>query len=213
MQDEKDNTVYTPAEQERIARARRRKPRKEIVEDGFYPRRRGGARLPVNRTAFDREAKAFVQNRLDTFLPDMSRTAKDNLNRALRKSFDEVADLGLTGKKAEDYIRRNISNVIGKKNLGRAMGIARTEGSALSNFAMSQSATQTGLILTKEWLTVRDGNVRDSHIIADGTEINQEEQFIIGGSRMDYPSDSKYGALPKEVINCRCTLIYHERRI
>ena len=93
------------------------------------------------------------------------------------------------------------------------MGIARTEGSALSNFAMSQSATQTGLMLTKEWLTVRDGNVRDSHIIADGTEINQEEQFIIGGSRMDYPSDSKYGALPKEVINCRCTLIYHERRI
>lgn len=213
LPDEKDNTVYTPAEQERIARARRRKPRKEIVEDGFYPRRRGGARLPVNRTAFDREAKAFVQNRLDTFLPDMSRTAKDNLNRALRKSFDEVADLGLTGKKAEDYIRRSISNVIGKKNLGRAMGIARTEGSALSNFAMSQSATQTGLILTKEWLTVRDGNVRDSHIIADGTEINQEEQFIIGGSRMDYPSDSKYGALPKEVINCRCTLIYHERRI
>ena len=213
LPDEKDNTVYTPAEQERITRARRRKPRKEIIEDGFYPRRRGGARLAVNRTAFDREAKAFVQNRLDTFLPDMSKTAKDNLNRALRKSFDEVSDLGLTGKKAEDYIRRSISSKIGKKNLGRAMGIARTEGSALSNFAMSQSATQTGLILTKEWLTVRDGNVRDSHIIADGTEINQEEQFIIGGSRMDYPSDSKYGALAREVINCRCTLIYHERRI
>lgn len=213
LPDEKDNTVYTPAEQERITRARRRKPRKEIIEDGFYPRRRGGARLAVNRTAFDREAKAFVQNRLDTFLPDMSKTAKDNLNRALRKSFDEVSNLGLTGKKAEDYIRRSISSKIGKKNLGRAMGIARTEGSALSNFAMSQSATQTGLILTKEWLTVRDGNVRDSHIIADGTEINQEEQFIIGGSRMDYPSDSKYGALAGEVINCRCTLIYHERRI
>ena len=213
LPDEKDNTVYTPAEQERITRARRRKPRKEIIEDGFYPRRRGGARLAVNRTAFDREAKAFVQNRLDTFLPDMSKTAKDNLNRALRKSFDEVSNLGLTGKKAEDYIRRSISSKIGKKNLGRAMGIARTEGSALSNFAMSQSATQTGLILTKEWLTVRDGNVRDSHIIADGTEINQEEQFIIGGSRMDYPSDSKYGALAREVINCRCTLIYHERRI
>ena len=213
LPDEKDNTVYTPAEQERITRARRRKPRKEIIEDGFYPRRRGGARLAVNRTAFDREAKAFVQNRLDTFLPDMSKTAKDNLNRALRKSFDEVSDLGLTGKKAEDYIRRSISSKIGKKNLGRAMGIARTEGSALSNFAMSQSAKQTGLILTKEWLTVRDGNVRDSHIIADGTEINQEEQFIIGGSRMDYPSDSKYGALAREVINCRCTLIYHERRI
>ena len=213
LPDEKDNTVYTPAEQERITRARRRKPRKEIIEDGFYPRRRGGARLAVNRTAFDREAKAFVQNRLDTFLPDMSKTAKDNLNRALRKSFDEVSNLGLTGKKAEDYIRRSISSKIGKKNLGRAMGIARTEGSALSNFAMSQSAKQTGLILTKEWLTVRDGNVRDSHIIADGTEINQEEQFIIGGSRMDYPSDSKYGALAREVINCRCTLIYHERRI
>ena len=78
---------------------------------------------------------------------------------------------------------------------------------------MEQSATQTGLLLTKEWLTQRDGSVRNSHIIADGTEINKEEQFIIGGSRMDYPSDSKYGALAGEVINCRCTLIYHERRI
>jgi hypothetical protein len=213
LPDEKDNTVYTPAEQERIARARRRKPRKEIVEDGFYPRRRGGARLPVNRTAFDREAKAFVQNRLDANLPDMSKTAKTNLNRALRKSFDEVSKQGLTGKKADDFIRKNISEVIGKKNLGRAMGIARTEGSALSNFAMEQSASQTGLLLTKEWLTQRDGSVRNSHIIADGTEINKEEQFIIGGSRMDYPSDSKYGALAGEVINCRCTLIYHERRI
>ena len=35
LPDEKDNTVFTPAEQERITRARRRKPRKEIIEEGL----------------------------------------------------------------------------------------------------------------------------------------------------------------------------------
>ena len=213
LPDEKDNAVFTPSEQERITRARRRRPRKEIIEEGLYPRRRGGARLPINRQSFNKESSKFIQNRLDTFLPDMSKTAKTNLNRALRKSFDEATELGLTGRKFENYMRKEISKVIGKKNLGRAMNIARTEGSALSNFAMNESATATGLSLTKEWLTQRDGRVRDSHLFADGLEVGMNEAFVISGYKLRYPADSGLGAPAGLVCNCRCTLIYHEKRI
>ena len=213
LPDEKDNTVFTPAEQERITRARRRKPRKEIIEEGFYVRRRGGARLAINRQSFNRESAKFVQRRLDTFLPDMSTTAKKNLNTALRKSFDKANELGLTGRQLENFIRKDISKVIGKKNLGRAMNIARTEGSALSNFAMNESAKATGLSLTKQWLTQRDGKVRNSHLFADGLEVGMNEPFIISGYKMNYPADSSGGAPAGLVCNCRCTLIYHEKRI
>jgi len=213
LPDEKDNAVFTPSEQERITRARRRRPRKEIIEEGLYPRRRGGARLPINRQSFNKESSKFIQNRLDTFLPDMSKTAKTNLNRALRKSFDEATELGLTGRKFENYMRKEISKVIGKKNLGRAMNIARTEGSALSNFAMNESATATGLSLSKEWLTQRDGRVRDSHLFADGLEVGMNEAFVISGYKLRYPADSGLGAPAGLVCNCRCTLIYHEKRI
>jgi len=213
LPDEKDNAVFTPSEQERITRARRRRPRKEIIEEGLYPRRRGGARLPINRQSFNKESSKFIQNRLDTFLPDMSKTAKTNLNRALRKSFDEATELGLTGRKFENYMSKEISKVIGKKNLGRAMNIARTEGSALSNFAMNESATATGLSLSKEWLTQRDGRVRDSHLFADGLEVGMNEAFVISGYKLRYPADSGLGAPAGLVCNCRCTLIYHEKRI
>ena len=213
LPDEKDNTVFTPAEQERITRARRRKPRKEIIEEGFYVRRRGGARLAINRQSFNRESAKFIQRRLDTFLPDMSATAKKNLNIALRKSFDKANELGLTGKQLENFIRKDISKVIGKKNLGRAMNIARTEGSALSNFAMNESAKATGLSLTKQWLTQRDGKVRNSHLFADGLEVGMNEPFIISGYKMNYPADSSGGAPAGLVCNCRCTLIYNEKRI
>ena len=213
LPDEKDNTVFTPAEQERITRARRRKPRKEIIEEGFYVRRRGGARLAINRQSFNRESAKFIQRRLDTFLPDMSATAKKNLNTALRKSFDKANELGLTGRQLENFIRKDISKVIGKKNLGRAMNIARTEGSALSNFAMNESAKATGLSLTKQWLTQRDGKVRNSHLFADGLEVGMNEPFIISGYKMNYPADSSGGAPAGLVCNCRCTLIYNEKRI
>jgi hypothetical protein len=208
-----DNFVYTPSAQERITRNRRLRPRKEVIEDGFYPRRRAGVRLPIERQSFNRASKDFVEKRLNTLLPDMSNTMKKNLNTALRKATDEVAELGLTGARAERHIQKQISKTLGKKNLGRAMNIARTEGTAIANFGMAQSAGQTGLMLTKEWTTRRDGKVRDAHIYMDRIEVDKDATFNVQGYKMNYPADSSFGAPPRLVCNCRCTVIYHERRI
>ena len=73
------------------------KERKEIIEDGFYPRRKRGQAIPINRTKYNRKAKAFIEARLNEVLPEMSNTMKKNLNTALRKGYDEVIKKGLTG--------------------------------------------------------------------------------------------------------------------
>lgn len=209
----KENYVFNETEQEQILRSRKRVPRQIILREGFYPRRKRGQPIAINNTRYNRSAKAFIEQRLNTFLPDMSVTMKNNLNRSLRKSLDEATELGLTGVDLDDYLRKGISKSLGKKNLGRAMNIARTEGSALSNWSTNESAKQTGLILEKEWITRRDGLVRDSHLFMDTVRVNQDNDFTVQGYKMNYPGDSSQGAPAGLVCNCRCSMIFHESRI
>jgi len=209
----KENYVFSQEEQSQIERNRRRKPRNEIIESGFHPRRKRGQALPINTNKYNRSANAYMKGRLDQVLPDMSKTMKDNLNRALRKSIDEANSLGLTGRKAERYIADGISKSLGKKNLGRAMNIARTEGSALANWGMNESAKQTGLILEKEWITRRDGLVREAHLYMEGVRVGQNEDFNVRGYLMNYPADSSKGAPAGLICNCRCAMVMHEKRI
>lgn len=213
LPDGKSNFVFTENEQEQIERNRRRKPRTEIIATGFYPKRKRGVSLPINQQSYNRSAKKFLDERLANVLPDMSRTMKKNLNTALRRSLDEAIEKGLTGRKLENYIRDGISKSLGKKNLGRAMNIARTEGSALANFGIQESAKETGLILEKEWITRRDGIVRDAHLIMDGIRIGQNETFNVRGYKMNYPADSSKGAPAGLVCNCRCAMVFHEMRL
>jgi len=208
-----DNTVFSPSEQEQLMVARRRKPRAEVIQDGFYPLRKRGVPLPINTTVYNRNANKFVKDRLDTLLPEMSKTMKNNVNRALRKSYDEAIKLGLTGKDFDKYMRNGIADSLGKKNLGRAMNIARTEGTALSNWGMEESAKGTNLILSKEWITRRDGLVRDSHLFMDNVRVGQDSTFNVQGYAMKRPGDSSGGAPAGLVCNCRCTLVFHEEKI
>jgi len=209
----KENSTFSPAEQEAIRRGRRRKPRQEIITQGFHPRRRGGASIPIERTSYNREAQKFVADRLNQFTPDMSNTMKKNLNTALRKSYDEAVLKGLTGKAREQYIANGIKKALGKKNLDRALLIARTEGLALSQEGQSLGIKNLGIQVTKEWITQRDGRVRDAHIAVDKQEVGENENFKVSGYSMKYPGDSSNGAPASLICNCRCTVIYHEKKV
>ena len=56
---------FTEAEQEQIRRARRRKPRREIITEGFYPMRsQVGVQIPVQDFQYNRNAIQFVNDRL-----------------------------------------------------------------------------------------------------------------------------------------------------
>ncbi len=202
---------FTDSELEQIERQRRRKPRQEVITEGFYPLRgRRGVQIPIQDFRRNRQAIDFVNRRLDQVLPGLAETTKSRVNRDLRNSITEATNLGLRGKDLEDYVANGISDSLGKKRLGRASTIARTEGLALSQFGQDLAVSQTGLTLEKEWVAQRDGVVRDSHRLADGQRVQKNGFFNVGGYNMLYPADSSGGAPAGEIINCRCSLIYHE---
>jgi len=193
----------------------RRKTRNQVVNEGFYPiRLRGGDIIPssispVPRTRYNRQAVAFVNDRLDSVLPDLAKTTKANLNRTIRRSIDEAVELGLSGDTMYEYITGQVENVLPKKFLGRASTIARTEGGALSQFGQYDAVEKSGLITVKEWQT-QFNNSRDSHITADGQVVGQDDYFTVGSERALYPKAPNLSA--KETVNCRCNVIYREPR-
>jgi hypothetical protein len=102
----------------------------------------------------------------------------------------------------------------------RAMVIARTEvGSAANwagNFSAVGAAAQADVGMDKEWLSLRDGRTRGTddgdefdHVEADGQRVGLEEPFVVSGERMMYPMDPTLGASAGNIINCRCTCLYH----
>ena len=143
----------------------------------------------------------------------MSKTRKEIVNRSLRKSLDAGRALGLRGTDLDDYVANELSQSLTKRMLGDANRIARTEGLALSQWGQEQGAKKTGLALEKSWLTRRDGKVRDAHRIVDNQRVPMSKSFNVLGYKMDYPADSKFGAPIELIVNCRCTTIYHNKRI
>ena len=207
-------TQFTPDQEQAIARQRRRKPTREVITEGFYPLRSArGVQIPLENLTRNSDAINFVNDRLDSLFPEMSKSRKAIVNRSLRKSIDAGRAIGLRGTDLDDYIANELSESLTKRMLGDASRIARTEGLALSQWGQEQGAKKTGLQLEKSWLTRRDGKVRDAHRVVDNQRVPLSKQFNVLGYKMDYPADSKFGAPIELIVNCRCTTIYHNKRI
>jgi uncharacterized protein with gpF-like domain len=93
----------------------------------------------------------------------------------------------------------------------RSRTIARTETHNAATYAMQETAEQaedqTGLTITREWVAVHDDRTREAHANADGQEVGIDEPFEVDGEELDRPGDEN--GSPENVINCRCTIIYH----
>jgi len=61
---------------------------------------------------------------------------------------------------------------------------------------------------TKEWVSVGDERVRQTHVAADGQVVPVNEVYIVGGFSMMFPGDTNWGAPLSEVVNCRCSSQY-----
>lgn len=90
----------------------------------------------------------------------------------------------------------------------RSLRIARTEIVAASNAGSKYAMDQTGMQYYKIWVSARDARVRKTHASADGQEVEADEPFVIGGSKLLFPGDSSMGAAAKEIVNCRCTTVF-----
>lgn len=96
---------------------------------------------------------------------------------------------------------------------GRAERIARTEVIGASNAGTHFGVQQKlgDLELVKEWLATADGRTRDDHVKANGQKQSMDDPFTVGGYKLMFPGDPSLGAGPEELVNCRCTTLYHRK--
>ena len=111
-------------------------------------------------------------------------------------------------------IQNAIYNVVSKSQSfykWQALRIARTETTSASGLAAYETAKQSNLVMTKEWISATDNRTRRDHIIENGQIVDLEEPFIMAdGSSLLYPGDTIGRA--SQVINCRCTISFKGKR-
>ncbi|CAB5218437.1 Phage head morphogenesis domain [uncultured Caudovirales phage] len=104
-------------------------------------------------------------------------------------------------------------------NAMRARRIARTETVTAANGASSIYAQQSGNVMEKIWIAVKDKRTRDTHKSIDGRIVPMEDPFVLGkygdlkmmhpGVRVQ-PNGLRVPA--SEVVNCRCTVAFIAKR-
>lgn len=119
----------------------------------------------------------------------------------------KIIEAGIANSDSAGKISNDLEKRFGELLEYRADTIARTETlTAVSlgqNFVVEQ-ASKVIPGLKKMWLTAGDDDVRDSHAEMDGTTIDVDEDFNVGGERMYGP---RTGGSAGNVINCRCVLL------
>jgi len=122
-------------------------------------------------------------------------TTRDTLRKALAEGIGE-------GEGAAQLAGR-IRGVFDQARGSRAFKIARTESVRASNFG-SLSAMKQVRIPQKQWLTVGDSNVRDTHSELNGKIVETNNSFQSSAGFAQYPGDFGIAA---EDIECRCNIL------
>lgn len=163
-------------------------------------------RMPIGFSEFLIQAiKNYFDIELLNDVQDISDTTKAQIIRALK----EAAERGLGIDDTIELMYSLAANPV------RARLIARTETVTAANQGAALSAQQTGLVLQKTWIAATDNRTRPDHREVNGTTIDSEAPFIVGGYPMMQPGDrgTQGNKTPaKEICNCRCTVGYEGKR-
>ena len=188
---------------------------KKIVEGGFY---RGQREVPpaVKSLFEDGQAASFVQENAKKVMNDLNATTKKRIATQIEKTIKEFEALGVInpvagtpeGDKFFNQLAKNINTVLGGQNLGRAKNIARTEVGKVSSWSQQRAAKATGKTLEKEWVSRRDGIVREAHFELDNQRVPLNSFYLYNGIKLDAPRDPN--APISLIANCRCTEAYIE---
>lgn len=153
------------------------------------------ALILYQRGAFD---KQVIQQRFrESYLEVVQRRISDEswylTNRAMEFS-EGVADATEKHIDSEYYT-----------SLERAMQMSRTESNVVNNYAYFQEMSEQGYT-KKQWKTMLDGKVRDSHKPLEGKAIGIYEYFSVNGYSMMFPADTTFSPPASEIAGCRCSL-------
>lgn len=131
-------------------------------------------------------------------ITDVVETTRKQIVRAVSKGYSD----GLGQRGVADYILDLVPSLAQY----RANMIARTETHGAANYGSDEAAKQTGLPLTREWISAQDERTRETHRAANGTTAPMDGRFKVGNAELAFPGDPEGPA--EEVINCRCTVAY-----
>lgn len=128
------------------------------------------------------------------------------------KYLQEVMSFGIAQGKDIREIAKDLEKLINRRNFYRwqALRIARTETTAAANYAATQSAKVSGVLIEKVWISSHDARTRRpphskyNHYNMNNVRVAENEKFNVNGDMVLYPGDPK-GA-EGNVINCRCSV-------
>lgn len=89
----------------------------------------------------------------------------------------------------------------------RARLNAEDEANAIFNYDEYRQAVFDGKTM-KEWVSMRDAQVRRTHAEVDGERIPIDDAFLVGTSLMRFAKDTSLGASDSEICGCRCSIRY-----
>lgn len=142
--------------------------------------------------------QAAIRRRVTKLAGNVCKTTVDSIRGA-------VAAARASGMGLEEAARLIEETTFGEITRSRARTIARTETVGAMNEGELLAAKLSGVVHSKEWLTQRDAKVRESHAAIDGERVDIGAAFSNG---LQHPGDPS--GPPEDVINCRCTLLYHD---
>lgn len=129
--------------------------------------------------------------------------------QAVRSYIDEALQAGTDPSE----IARNLRKLYAFSS-DRAKKIAKTEVNSAHNAATHYV---TGEFMdpeeiSKGWLAASDKRVRKSHQAANGQQRPYNKPFKVGSSKLMFPGDTSLNAEGKEIVGCRCTVLYSRKR-
>lgn len=120
-------------------------------------------------------------------------------NEILQSVSDNLASMG-DQSSLMDTLTNSVKGAISNYQ-ARVPVITRTESNSYANTMIMTNNRANG-ITKKQWITARDGRVRDMHALLDGQIIDNDMAFSNG---LRYPSDPASND-PSQVCNCRCVI-------
>lgn len=114
---------------------------------------------------------------------------------------DKAVNLDINGETFRDRIQTQLD----ADSIDGILRIVETEAHRDYNTGVYDSAKASGVAVRKQWATMMDDRVRDTHTYLEGVTVGLDDKFYTyDGDSARFPGDFD---LPENNCNCRCGLI------
>lgn len=142
------------------------------------------------------EVRAALRNLLDEFATQTNETTYRELVNLFEQAEQDGASIPAIVERLDEYFE-------GRRDEASLERIARTTMTGANGAGDVTAWEQSGVVAKKAWLAALDDRTRDDHREAHGQEVDLDEDFRVGGERLEYPGDP--AGSPEQIVNCRCS--------